>query len=125
MGTIDYIDRTDGTVIFRTCSREKNRVVLQLGTCDPTRALKIAQLVEEDVAAIDINMGCPKKFSLDGGMGAALLNNVEKAKTILKTLVEGISIPVTCKIRVFDDVQKTIELCEVNEFINRSLLSLI
>jgi hypothetical protein len=30
-----------------------------------------------DVAAIDINMGCPKPFSLSGGMGAALLSKPE------------------------------------------------
>ena len=27
-----------------------------------------------DVAAVDINMGCPKAFSVSGGMGAALLS---------------------------------------------------
>lgn len=31
----------------------------------------------KDVAAVDINMGCPKSFSLSGGMGAALLNKPE------------------------------------------------
>jgi tRNA-dihydrouridine synthase len=30
-----------------------------------------------DVAAIDINMGCPKAFSISGGMGAALLTKPE------------------------------------------------
>lgn len=28
----------------------------------------------KDVAAVDINMGCPKSFSVSGGMGAALLS---------------------------------------------------
>lgn len=28
----------------------------------------------KDVAAVDINMGCPKSFSISGGMGAALLS---------------------------------------------------
>lgn len=27
----------------------------------------------KDVAAVDINMGCPRSFSVSGGMGAALL----------------------------------------------------
>jgi tRNA-dihydrouridine synthase 2 len=27
-----------------------------------------------DIAAIDVNMGCPKSFSMSGGMGAALLS---------------------------------------------------
>ena len=31
----------------------------------------------KDVMAIDINMGCPKAFSLSGGMGAALLTKPE------------------------------------------------
>ena len=33
---------------------------------------------EEYVAGVDINMGCPKTFSLKGGMGAALLSQPEK-----------------------------------------------
>lgn len=31
-----------------------------------------------DVAGIDVNCGCPKKFSISGGMGAALLSNPDK-----------------------------------------------
>lgn len=30
-----------------------------------------------DVSAVDINMGCPKSFSISGGMGAALLAKPE------------------------------------------------
>ncbi|CAH0557590.1 unnamed protein product [Brassicogethes aeneus] len=110
LGTVDFIDKSDGTVIFRTCDKEKDRVVLQIGTCDSTRALKVAKMVENDVAGIDINMGCPKEFSLKGGMGAALLTNPAQAKNILTTLVNNISIPVTCKIRVFNNVDDTLHL---------------
>ena len=34
------------------------------GTCNPQRALEVCKLIENDVAAIDINMGCPKDFSV-------------------------------------------------------------
>lgn len=112
LGTVDFIDKTDGTIIFRTCDREKNFVVLQLGTCDPERALKVGKMVENDVAGIDVNMGCPKKFSILGGMGAALLSQPKKAKEILSALVNGLKIPVTCKIRIFPTAEKTIALCE-------------
>ncbi|KAJ2953598.1 hypothetical protein O0L34_g1203 [Tuta absoluta] len=108
--TVDYVDQTDGTIVFRTCDKEKDRVVLQLGTCDAQRALKVAKIVEQDVAAIDINMGCPKEFSIKGGMGVALLANPEKAYNILKTLVDNVSIPVTCKIRIFETPDATIKL---------------
>lgn len=45
LGTVDFIDQTDGTIIFRTCSKETDKVVLQIGTSDPERALKVAKLV--------------------------------------------------------------------------------
>jgi tRNA-dihydrouridine synthase 2 len=38
------------------------------------------------VAAIDINMGCPKSFSLSGGMGAALLSKPELVHDVLLKL---------------------------------------
>lgn len=55
-------------------------------------------------------MGCPKEFSIKGGMGAALLKQPEKAKAILSTLVQNLKIPVTCKIRVFESIEETIKL---------------
>lgn len=45
LNTVDYLDLTDGTVVFRTCDRERNKVVVQLGTCSPERALKIAKMM--------------------------------------------------------------------------------
>lgn len=43
-------------------------------------------------------------------MGVALLTHSDKAKTILTTLVENLKIPVTCKIRVFSDLEETLAL---------------
>lgn len=68
---------------------------------------------ENDVAAIDINMGCPKEFSIKGGMGVALMGKPEKALNILKTLVCNLSIPVTCKIRIFKTREDTLKLVEL------------
>lgn len=45
LGTVDFIDPTDGCVIFRTNDKERNRVVLQLGTASPERALMVAKKV--------------------------------------------------------------------------------
>lgn len=38
------------------------------------------QVVAGDVAEVGLNMGCPKAFSLQGGMGAALLRKPEIAE---------------------------------------------
>ena len=75
------------------------------------------------MVGIDVNMGCPKGFSLKGGMGAALLSQPKKVrvgirskipdqifmqvKDILTKLVAAVGqrIPVTCKIRLLPDWQ--------------------
>lgn len=59
LNTIDFV-MDDGKVVLRTCEQEKDKVVFQMGTSDPARALRTAQLVQHDVAGIDVNMGCPK-----------------------------------------------------------------
>lgn len=97
--TFDYVNEANGYLAFRTSPEEKSRLVLQMGTADPERAVKLAKMVENDVSAIDINMGCPKSYSTAGGMGAALLTNPDRAKAILRSLVENINLPITCKIR--------------------------
>lgn len=107
--TVDYIAPTE-RVIFQTCEREKDRLVFQMGTADPERALAVAKFIENDVAAIDVNMGCPKEYSTKGGMGAALLSSPEKIEKILKTLVNGIAKPVTCKIRILPTLEETVSL---------------
>ncbi|XP_057692253.1 tRNA-dihydrouridine(20) synthase [NAD(P)+]-like isoform X3 [Corythoichthys intestinalis] len=107
--TVDFV-APDDRVMFRTCEKEKQRVVFQMGTADPDRALTVARLVEKDVAAIDVNMGCPKEYSTKGGMGAALLSNPDKIEAILKNLVSGVSVPITCKIRILPSLEDTLTL---------------
>ncbi|KAL5106941.1 tRNA-dihydrouridine 20 synthase NAD P like [Taenia crassiceps] len=114
LGTIDYVC-DDGLIVFRTSPEEKGKVVLQLGTADATRALMAAQKVQDDVAAIDVNMGCPKRYSVKGGMGAALLRTPEKIKAILTELVRSLRVPVTCKIRILNTIEETLSLVRLIE----------
>uniref|UniRef100_A0A8C9DMX5 Dihydrouridine synthase 2 n=1 Tax=Prolemur simus TaxID=1328070 RepID=A0A8C9DMX5_PROSS len=81
LSTVDFV-APDDRVVFRTCKREQNRVVFQMGTSDAERALAVARLVENDVAGIDVNMGCPKEYSTKGGMGAALLSDPDKIEKV-------------------------------------------
>lgn len=110
-GTVDY--RKGKNMVFSTHPDEKGKVILQLGTADPDLALKAAQTLEQDVAGIDLNCGCPKKFSISGGMGAALLSDPERLQKILENLVKHTSVPVSCKIRLLDTQEKTIELVKM------------
>ncbi|XP_059624510.1 uncharacterized protein LOC132267360 [Cornus florida] len=110
IGSTDIVEKGTGNIVFRTCHEERSRVIFQMGTSDAVRALTAAQIVCKDVAAVDINMGCPKSFSISGGMGAALLAKPELVHDILTTLKRNLDTPVTCKIRLLKSSQDTVEL---------------
>ncbi|KAL3185264.1 hypothetical protein MRX96_031125 [Rhipicephalus microplus] len=114
LGTVDFVD-DDHQIVFRTCEKEKGRNILQIGTCSPERAVQVAKFVEKDVAGIDVNMGCPKEFSIKGGMGAALLTQTDKVKAILTALVQSTELPITCKIRVLEKLEDTLALGKLIE----------
>ncbi|KII60268.1 tRNA-dihydrouridine(20) synthase [NAD(P)+]-like protein [Thelohanellus kitauei] len=112
LNSVDFMN-PQNSLVFRTTKSEKHRLVFQLGTASPERALKVLKLIEKDVTALDINMGCPKHFSISGGMGAALLSDKEKAYEILETLVRNSTIPITCKIRLLPgDISRTVDFIE-------------
>ncbi|KAI3380443.1 hypothetical protein SNEBB_001669 [Seison nebaliae] len=104
--------------LFETCDEEKGKVILQLGTASPELAVKAAKKLEEFVAGVDINMGCPKSFSIHCGMGAALLKNPVKIEKILKELKKELKIPVTCKIRLLESIEDTKKLVKIIESTN-------
>ncbi|KAH8890873.1 FMN-linked oxidoreductase [Thozetella sp. PMI_491] len=109
-----YKDQEDPprSVLFRVDPvREANRLIFQVGTADPERAVKAARLVAADVAGIDVNAGCPKPFSVHAGMGAALLQTPDKLCAILEALVKEImpefEIGISVKIRLLETPAKT------------------
>lgn len=103
--------------MFRTCpDLEKDKLVFQLGTASPELAVQAAKVVAKDVAAIDVNSGCPKHFSIHSGMGAALLRTPDKLVQILTDLVtqvgEPFGIAISVKIRLLESEAKTVELVQ-------------
>jgi tRNA-dihydrouridine synthase 2 len=103
------------SIIYRIHpEREGSRLIFQLGTSDPDRAVAAARLVAGDVAGIDVNAGCPKPFSTSGGMGAALLRTPDKLCLILEALVANIAtefeIGISVKIRLLETPEMTEEL---------------
>lgn len=100
------------SIIYRLHpEREARRLIFQIGTSDPDRAVAAARLVAPDVAGIDVNAGCPKPFSTHDGMGAALLRTPDKLVAILEALVKNIvpefQIGVSVKIRILETAEET------------------
>lgn len=121
-GTVDYVLEKDGTTVWSTCPADTVSVV-QLGTAGAEFALKAAEHLYKDYHAVDVNMGCPEKFSTQGGMGAALLVDRERVKQVLTTLVRNIDKPVTCKIRLLDKMEDTLDLVKSIEMMGVKALA--
>lgn len=106
----------DGTrkenVLYRVDpSREKGKLIYQIGTSNPELAVQSATLVAADVSGIDVNAGCPKSFSTASGMGAALLKTPDLLASILVALVEKVGkvfeIGISVKIRLLETPELT------------------
>ncbi|KAJ3187241.1 tRNA-dihydrouridine(20) synthase [NAD(P)+]-like [Irineochytrium annulatum] len=111
-GTIDYVDEKDGSLTLRIHPSEKSRLVVQLGSSDPENAVLAARRVQRDVAGIDLNCGCPKKFSVVSCMGSALLSEPDRLVSILRALVSNIPLPITCKLRMLPTLPETVALVQ-------------
>lgn len=89
---------------------ERGKLICQIGSGEPELALPAALHIHKDADGLDINMGCPKKFSVSGGMGSALLSDPDRACRILRTLKDHLPHkPVSAKIRLLSDNKKTMD----------------
>lgn len=78
---------------------------IQIYGADPGELRDAAQFLEKyGAAVVDINMGCPVHKVCRGGGGSALMCDPDKTIELVRTVVEGVQIPVTVKMRLgWDD----------------------
>ena len=81
--------------------RAEMPAAVQLFGSDPLILGKIAQQLDknEDIALIDINMGCPAPKIYKNGEGSALLHNIGLVGEIVHAVSQSTSKPVTVKMR--------------------------
>ncbi|MDW7733214.1 MAG: tRNA dihydrouridine synthase DusB [Methanolobus sp.] len=84
-------------------------------------ALKIEEAYRPDV--IDLNCGCPAKLLTKDGFGSALLGTPELIHSIINELSDTVSTPVTAKIRILEDMGKTLEIARLIEGAGASALT--
>lgn len=77
-------------------------IAIQLFGSEPEIMAQAAKICQRDFQPdlIDINMGCPAPKIVKNNEGAALLKDLNLAVAIAKAVVEAVTIPVTCKIRL-------------------------
>jgi len=101
-------------------SEEERPLAIQIYGSDPVAMREAAVVVQELGADIcDINMGCPANKVLKGCAGAALMGDPKLAETIIRTVRDAITIPLTVKFRLgLDDCRRNYldlgRICEAN-----------
>jgi len=92
-----------------------------LSTAQRTRAstrflfqlLAAARLVEGHCDAVDINFGCPQGIAKKGNYGSFLMDDFPLVFALINKLHQNLGIPVTCKIRRFEDDAKTLQYAKL------------
>ena len=94
-------------------SKKEHPMVAQIFGANPDNFEKAAALIEElGFDGIDINMGCPDRDIEKQGAGAALINNPELAKKIIRATQKGApKMPISVKTRIGYDKN------QINEWI--------
>lgn len=82
-------------------SESQRLIVAQIWGIDPEKFYLVAKMIVKlGFDGIDINMGCPERSATNGGAGAALIDNPNLAKEIIKATKEGAGkLPVSVKTR--------------------------
>lgn len=107
---------------FTTC-KEDRPLFVQFCANDPEKLLAAAQLVQHCCDYVDINLGCPQRIAKRGNYGAFLMDNLPLVESLVKNLASNLSVPVSCKIRMFPSLEDTIAYAKMLEAAGCSLLA--
>ena len=86
--------------LIETCAADRPLAVQLFGSVPEEMRDAALFLEAQGIAAVDINMGCPVRKVCRVGGGSAMMTELEKTASLVKTMVAAVKIPVTAKMRL-------------------------
>ncbi|KHN27078.1 tRNA-dihydrouridine(16/17) synthase [NAD(P)(+)]-like, partial [Glycine soja] len=95
--------------------QEDRPLFVQFCANDPDVLLAAARKVEPFCDYVDINLGCPQRIAKRGYYGAFLMDNLPLVKSLVEKLAVNLQVPVSCKIRLFPNLEDTLKYARMLE----------
>jgi nifR3 family TIM-barrel protein len=92
--------RNERTLGYLRVAADEHPLAIQLFGCEPGPMAEAARMVQAAGADIvDLNFGCPVKKVTRTGAGATLLEDPDRAASLVGAVAEAVELPVTVKLR--------------------------